>query len=453
MTADLIELTPDGALNVHLHAGQWRALHSTRRFIGIVAGTQSGKTSFTPIWLWREIARCGAGDYGFIGPSFQLLHKKAIPEFRRFFEELLGLGEYLTSPVCHFRFSQAGMARTFGNPSGKVVVYFGYAENPDSLESATYKGVVLDEAGQKAFKRESWEAIQRRIAIHQGRVLIATTPYLIGGWLKTEIVDRYHAGDGDVDLIQFASTMNPAFPPEEFARAERVMPRWRFDMMYRGIITRPAGQIYDVFTDAHRIPRFAIPKSWKRYLGLDFGGVNTAAVFLAEDPQTHKRYAYREYLAGGRTAAEHAAELRRAEGIIPIGVGGSKSEGQWRAEFRAGGLPVKEPDQPSVEVGIDRVYGAFKADELYVFDDLPGLIGELETYSRELDDAGEPTEEIKDKTMFHRLDALRYIGGWLYRKGSKLASAAVDFHRGAALPGSSPAPARTDAEIEALLNG
>ncbi len=176
MPHDLIELLPTGQLNLHFHAGQWKALNSQRRFIGIVAGTQSGKTSFAPIWLWQEIKNRGPGDYGFIGPTFQLLHKKAIPEFRRFFEEILGLGEYLTSPVRHFRFSPSGVKRTFGRDIGKVVVYFGYSENPDLLESATYKGVVLDEAGQKAFKRESWEAIQRRVAINRGRVLIATTP-------------------------------------------------------------------------------------------------------------------------------------------------------------------------------------------------------------------------------------------------------------------------------------
>jgi hypothetical protein len=448
MPHDLIELLPTGELNLHFHAGQWKALQSQRRFIGVVAGTQSGKTSFAPVWLWEEIRKRGSGDYGFIGPTFQLLHKKAIPEFRRFFEEILGLGEYLTSPVQHFRFSQAGVKRTFGRDIGKVVVYFGYAENPDSLESATYKGVVLDEAGQKAFKRESWEAIQRRVAIHRGRILIATTPYQTGGWLKTEIIDK--AGDPEIDLIQFASTMNPSFPIEEYNRAQRSLPRWRFDLMYRGIISRPAGQIYDVFTDAHRVPRFTIPKQWKRYVGLDFGGVHTAAVFIAEDPKTGKRYIYREYLAGGRTAAEHAKALLDGEGVIPICVGGSKSEGQWRSEFRAGGLPVREPDQPLVEVGIDRVYGDIKSDLLYVFDDLPGLIGEFESYSRELDDAGEPTEEIRDKSTFHRLDAVRYIIGWLNRKGAKMQTSNVDLYAQQQVA-AAPAQQRTDAEIEALL--
>ena len=36
------------------------------------------------------------------------------------------------------------------------------------------------------------------------------------------------------------------------------------------------------------------------------------------------------------------------------------------------------------------------------------LFDELATYSRVLDDAGEPIEKIKDKERYHCLDALRY---------------------------------------------
>ena len=46
-----------------------------------------------------------------------------------------------------------------------------------------------------------------------------------------------------------------------------------------------------------------------------------------------------------------------------------------------------EPDQPEVEVGIDRVYGAIKSGKLFVFNTLmDGLLEELGTYSRELDE-------------------------------------------------------------------
>ena len=47
----------NGKLTINLHAGQSKAWDSVRRFIFIIAGTQSGKTSFEPLWLDREIQR------------------------------------------------------------------------------------------------------------------------------------------------------------------------------------------------------------------------------------------------------------------------------------------------------------------------------------------------------------------------------------------------------------
>lgn len=415
MATDLLERTPEGTLRLHFHPGQVRAWESRKRFVAIVAGTQSGKTSFEPLWLWREIREQGPGDYAFICPTFTLLELKALPEFKKLFEVYLQLGIYVGSPVRRFTFSPEGAERTFGYvPDVPTQVYFGYAENPDSLESATYKAAVLDEAGQKKFRRESYEAIMRRLALHQGRLLLGTTPYSAWGWLRTEIVDKANAGDPEVELIQFDSTMNPSFPREEFERARRNLPAWKFNLFYRGQLDRPAGLIYDAFDEErHVIPRFAIPPTWKRYLGLDFGGVNTAGLFYAEEPETGRLFLYREYKAGGRTAKEHAEKLLDGEPMIPECVGGSKSEGQWRSEFHAGGLPVRPPAVTDVEVGIDRVYGAHKRAEIIVFDDLEGYLNEKQTYSRVVDDNGEPTEKIDDKSSFHMMDAERYIVGWL----------------------------------------
>ena len=263
----------------------------------------------------------------------------------------------------------------------------------------TAKAAWLDEAGQKEFKQESWEEIQQRVSIDLGRILITTTVYSLG-WLKQKIYDPWRAADGNhplYDVIQFSSTMNPAFPVEEYERGRRELPAWKFHQKFDGQFAKPIGLIYDCFDDTiHKVPRFPIPAHWRRHVGLDFGGVNTAAVFFAEDPATQKLYAYREYKAGGRTAAEHAAQIKQGEPPFATVVGGSKSEGQWRQEFTAGGLAVREPDQPEVEVGIDRVYGAIKSGKLFVFStQMDGLLEELGTYSRELDEAGEPTEKIE----------------------------------------------------------
>ncbi len=201
------------------------------------------------------------------------------------------------------------------------------------------------------------------------------------------------------------------------------MPAWKFNLFYRALFTRPAGLIYDAFDEAsHLVEPFQIPDHWQRYVGLDFGGVNTAGVFFARSPATGKLYAYREYKAGGRTAADHAIQLLRGEASTPIAVGGSKSEGQWRKEFAAGGLPVKPPAVKSVEVGIDRVYGCHKRDEILVFDDLEGYLEEKNTYSRKMDENDDPLEEIEDKHSFHYMDAERYIIGWLQRGEQRQAS-------------------------------
>lgn len=415
MTTDYqpYRVTDDQGLELHFHANQWRAWDSTKRIIAVLAGTQGGKTSFGPHWLYREIGLRGPGDYMVVTPTYPLLEKKALPELLRIFDKILALGKYVGGASKMFTFSSKGERRTFGKVQDVPTrVFFGHAQDPDSLESATAKGAWLDEAGQKKFKLGSWEAILRRLSIYLGRVLLTTTPYNLG-WLKQMLWDpwmAHHQDHPDIEVVRFRSIDNPVFPQAEYERARRDLPRWKFDMFYNALFTRPAGLIYDSFDDTrHKIPRFAIPDEWPRFLGLDFGGVNTAGVFFAREPNTPRLYAYREYKAGGRTAKQHIQHLLQSEPRRPTTAGGAKSEQQWRDEFAAAGLAVKEPPISDVEVGIDRVYGCHSRDEILVFDDLAGYLDEKATYSRELDEAGEPTEKIEDKHDFHFMDAERYI--------------------------------------------
>ena len=354
----------------------------------------------------------GPGDYLVATPDYPLADKAAAPEIEHLFGRILGLGQLRRSPL-QFQFTPAGCLSLWSKvPDRQPRLLFGHADAPESLEAMTLKAAWLDECGQAKFKLGSWEAIQRRLAIDEGRVLLTSTPYTMG-WLKQivwdpwEAVNRQHP---EIDLVNFNSLMNPAFPRAEFDRARAALPCWKFDMFYRGIFTRPAGLIYDCFDNLRNCcPRFAIPSSWPRYLGLDFGGVNTAGVFVAENPADGKLYACREYLAGSRTAAEHVIELLKGEPGLPIAAGGAKSEQQWRDEFRRGGLSVREPAVSEVEVGIDRVYAALREGRLVVFDDLAALLDEFGSYSRVVDDVGNPTEEIDDKSSYHRLDAMRYL--------------------------------------------
>jgi hypothetical protein len=395
-----------GKLSITLHPGQTKAWDSARRFVFVIAGTQSGKTSFVPVWLDREIQRGGRGDYLGVTATYDLFKLKFLPELQHYFKDLFGWG-YSASERVLWRQDKP---RLFT----RIILRSADAEG--GLESATAKAAVLDECGQDKFRVTAWEAVQRRLSLSQGRVLAATTPYNLG-WLKTMIFDVWQKGDPDIHVIQFKSIMNPAFPREEYDRMKRKLPDWKFQMFYNGEFSRPAGLIYGDFTQAHIIPPFEVPIRFPRYLGVDFGGVHLAKLYIAEDPANGYMYVYREALSGDKTTKEHVREVLDHKETPALGAGasvltafgGSGSEDQQRRDWSDAGLHVQEPAIDDVEAGIDKVIEALKTRRLYVFSTCTGLIDEFGTYARELDDFGEPTEKIKDKNEFHRLDALRYV--------------------------------------------
>ena len=387
-------------LSLYLHPGQTRAWDSLKRFVFMLAGTQSGKTIFGPHWLYREIQCHGAGDYLAVTSTYPLLKLKMLPEFLHVFRTLLNLGEYRESD------------KVFVSHDASWRVIFGSATNPESIESATANAAWLDEPGQKQFRRDAWEAVLRRLSIAQGRVLGTTTLYCLG-WLKTEIYDRWRNGDPDIDVIQFDSTLNPAFPREEYERARKALPPWKFKMFYQGLYDTPAGLIYDAFSEASCVlPRFHVPSNWPRYIGHDFGGANPAAMFYAQDPSTGYFYAYHEYLPGpGRSTAQHVEEFKRiTQGVVVVKrAGGSHQEEEIRQGYTAHGWPIQEPKVRDVEAGIDRVYALHELNKLFVFNDLHNYLDEKLSYSRELDDNYNPTDQIADKARFHLMDCERYI--------------------------------------------
>jgi len=386
-------------LRLNFHSGQLRVWDSTARFVVMLAGTQGGKTCFGPHWLHREILRKGDGDYLAVTATYPLLKLKMLPEFLTVFHDILKLGVYKEAD------------KVFLFHDGKTRIIFASAINPESIESATAKAAWLDEAGQKQFKREAWEAIQRRLSINQGRVLITTTLYGIG-WLKSEFYDKGKNGDKNIDIIQFDSIVNPMFPKEEYDRARSVLPSWKFNLFYRGEYDKAAGLIYDSFDDACIIPRIPIYKEWPVYVGHDFGGVNPAAVFYAHDPSTGYFYAFAEYRPNeNKTTAEQVNDFKAiTTGYNVIKrAGGAHSEEGWRNDYTSHGWPILEPKIRDVEVGIEKVYGLHRLNKIFVFSDLHEYIKEKQSYSRELDDDYDPIAKIESKSKYHLMDAERYI--------------------------------------------
>lgn len=416
-----------GKLQIRLHAGQAAVHHSLARFILVLAGTQGGKTSYGPIWLWQEIQKWGVGDYLAASANYDVLKLKMLPELTAWFCGVWGWTYHASDKV-------------FVSPDGLTKIILRSADAPAGLESCTAIAAWLDEWGLPTVGIECWEAVLRRLSLATdrgaGRALLTTTPYNMG-WIK-QIHDRCVGGNPDYALVNFKSTSNPAFPMAEYDRAKREMPRWRFDMFYNGLLTRPAGVIYTDYDDSYAVfesvpspnnpdstlpglgrylsggclvAPFTIPPHWLRTVGVDFGSsIHNALIWVAEDPHTRLLYAYRESCGIDNSGPEQARAASEYREPVRVAYGGARSEDERRREWSIAGFPVCEPLIADVEAGIDRVTGLFKQRRLFIFDTLTGIRSELGSYSRELDDAGEPLEKIAKKETFHRVDALRYLG-------------------------------------------
>lgn len=404
----------------------------------ISAGWQSGKTEPSPYLLLREIRRKGPGDYGAVGPTYPLLNKKLVPALDWTFAHHLGLGK-LNRGSMVFEFSEYGSRRVFG-PGGHppTRVFMGYGADPASLEAGTWRAVLCDESGHTAFKAESFEVLDSRLARYRGRQFHLSRPYGPGRYVEMcreagyrwswQVPEEgaepvvYEEGDPSksrVGLVCYSSLLNPAFPPEEYWRTKAEMQPYKHSAKYDGIYVKPAGAIYDCFDRracTFDPAKVEIPDWWPRHLGLDFGEVNTAGVFIREDPKDGTLYVTDYYKAGGEFAEQHVPRLLNKgfpadqdEKRFDRCVGGSWSEGEWRSDYAMAGLPVEQPPIKEVEVGIQRVYRQFKLGRLKVSTALEPLVRQIEDYSRELDDEGEPTEKIADKAKQHGCDGLRYI--------------------------------------------
>tara|TARA_Y100000310_G_scaffold334453_1_gene414259 strand:+ start:429 stop:1664 length:1236 start_codon:yes stop_codon:yes gene_type:complete len=365
-----------------------------------LSGSGGGKTILGYWWLWHRMEKYPGYGWGMAEPTYPMLSKIIInspdPDRPNIIEFFRRVGH---APVYH------AVSRILETRFGQI--YLGSADNPDSMQGVALRGYWLDEAGMMSY--DAYQTALQRVAMLGGQVLLTTTPYN-RGWLKSQVWDR---ADGDmIHAERWKSIDRPGYPVDQYEMMKKLMSTHRFSMMFDARFERPEGLIYGDFKDRCVIPRFNIPEDWPRFVGMDFGGLNTAAIFLAQSPNGNL-YAYREYLAGNRTASGHASQLKRlseGETFRKI-VGGSASEGQWRREFTEAGWNITPPIVKDVEVGIDRVVSYHKSDSLFIMDDLIRYLDEKASYSRILDSDMLPTEKIENKEKYHLLDSERYIAG------------------------------------------
>jgi len=367
----------------------------------MIAGSGGGKTSFGPLWLYPRVEEYPEGQFLVIAPTYKMLQRASLPKFMEFFDEALRAGEYKKADALY-------QLKTGGT------VYFGSADKWENLEGPHVRACWLDEPGRVKF--EVWQVAQRRTGIYQAPVLLTTTPYNLG-WLKTEFYDRWKAGDPDYFVSQFSSVMNPAYPREEFERARRTLPPWRFKMFYEGRFERPEGLIWPLY---EIVEPFGIPEEWPKYVGLDWGFNDpTAAVWLAKGPDS-VYYVYREYYERGKTFNQIAKALHglSKDEMIRRWIG-DPSGAQHIAELNRLMIPVKPADKTGqasewVKAGIVKVDQMFRSGRLKVFRGLKHFLDEIAGWQWVM--VEDQATDKPGEEPHHLLDALRYIVGEVERR-------------------------------------
>lgn len=173
------------------------------------------------------------------------------------------------------------------------------------------------------------------------------------------------------------------------------------------------GAIYPIPWEEVSCAPFQIPDYWRRGYGLDVGWNKTAAIWLAEDPNTGGLYAYSEYYRGQQVPTIHATAIKARGswirgGIDPAARGRSQDEGKkLLTQYRAAGLHLKVANN-AVDFGIQTVWEMLETGRLKFFTTLINLHEEYRLYRRQkkTTDFSEKVEVVKKKD--HALDALRY---------------------------------------------
>lgn len=390
--------------------GQKLVLRSTRRFPVVVTGIQAGKTTVGAVWLCKGIYedyQAGiTGDYLIAAPTVKILQQSTLPKFQEVFPS--DWGEWKESSKV-FKLKWGGF------------IYVRSTDEPNSLEGMTIRRAWLDEAGQ--MKQMVWPFVQGRLSIAKGPCLMTTTPYSMGwffrdiyknaGWINGVKQDN---GNPELEILTWASVDNPAFPRDEFERAQRDLPKALFERRYLGKFTQLEGLVYNDFNpEIDVVDPFQVPLEWERFGGMDFGKENpTAILCIARNPEDGVYYVFREFYRSDSLLSEHAnfittyglrqvwADPQSAQLILAL-----------NRDYHIGQVKGAEND---IDIGIERVIALFRNHQLKIFKTCVNLIDELQTYHRKTPDAEGHVDEKPVAKRNHACDALRYAFSKLHGK-------------------------------------
>jgi hypothetical protein len=255
----------------------------------------------------------------------------------------------------------------------------------------------------KMTREDSEQAIQDKIAAGEMDILDlkkhreakskpTTKAVLVCGWDHAPWLDEETKAD-----------LKASYPAHELAARTTGLP------------SMGAGSVFSTPIEDTIVQDFEVPAYWKKICGMDVGWKATAAVWLAQNPDTDEWFLYSEYKDGKQEPIFHAEAIKRRGdwmhvAIDPASQGRSQADGkQLFHTYRGLGLKVFAAANAR-ESSIFELQQAFATGKLKMFKSLQKLQAEYVTYRR-----AENGKILKEHD--HIIDAMRYA--WVERKHAK----------------------------------
>ena len=252
---------------------------------------------------------------------------------------------------------------------------------------------------------EIYTEILLRTMTTGGLVLSTFTP--LKGMSTTVLHIKQQAEEGLAAVITATWDDAPHLSEEDKTELWASLPPHQRDARSKGVPSLGSGAIYPVPESDFVITPMMIPIHWRWCYGMDVGWNNTAAVWLAYDPESDTIYITNEYKRGQAEPAVHASAVRQMKGdwvpgaIDPASRGRAQSDGeQLLNSYQQQGLNLVLADN-GVESGLFNVYERLSTGRIKVFSTCVKWLEEFRLYRR--DEKGRIVKE-----MDHLMDATRY---------------------------------------------
>ena len=223
--------------------------------------------------------------------------------------------------------------------------------------------------------------------------------FLPGGQVK-------EVADGTKYVLMATWDDVPHLTEKAKAKLLAAIPPWQRAARTKGVPQLGAGAIYPIDEDEILVDDFAIPDHWPRAYALDVGWRKTAAVWIAQNPDTLQIYVYAEHYRGEAEPSVHATAIKARGSWIP-GVLDPAADQRKQDDgkkmlklYKEQGLILTKAKN-AVEAGLIECWQGLSSGQIKVFKSLSNFRAEYRLYRR--DENGKIV-----KKNDHLMDAFRY---------------------------------------------